>query len=146
MPTMASHQIRELDQQDISALLARNLIGRLAWLRGDRIDILPIRYFHRAGSIYGRTRPGGKLDDMDPAGTPVSFQVDEVQSLRRWRSVLIHGTLLISSADQEREDWLTGLGAIRRLDPTALREEDQWPERTQIFRIIIQSSTGRSMG
>jgi len=146
MPTVAPPQIRELDQADISAVLARNLIGRLAWMRGNRIDILPIRYFYRGSSIYGRTSPGGKLTEMDPAGTSVAFEVDEIQSMKSWRSVLVHGTLLISSADQEREDWLTGLGAIRRLDPTALREDDLWPERTQIFRIIIQDATGRALG
>jgi uncharacterized protein len=144
MHTMAP-QIRELDDLDIKAILARNLVGRLALFRDGQIDILPLHYVYWEGSIYGRTSPGGKLAAMDPGGTPVAFEVDEVQSMKKWRSVLIHGTFLVSSDDSGQEEWLRALGAVRRLDHQALRHTDPTPERTQIFRIVIHNATGRAM-
>jgi nitroimidazol reductase NimA-like FMN-containing flavoprotein (pyridoxamine 5'-phosphate oxidase superfamily) len=98
MQTMAP-RVRELDDLDIRAILARNLLGRLALFRDGQIDILPLHYVYWEGSIYGRTSPGGKLAAMDPGGTPVAFEVDEVRSMKKWRSVLIHGTFLLSSDD-----------------------------------------------
>ncbi len=146
MQQIVSHPIRELDQRDINALLARNLFGRLAWLRDGRIDVLPIRYVYADGSIYGRTSPGGKLLAMNPHGTAVAFEVDEVQSTRQWRSVLIHGTFVVAEADSGREEYLRALGTIRRMDHLALRDEDPTPERRELFRILIQSATGRAIG
>ncbi len=145
MQTMAP-RIRELDHRDIRAILSRNLVGRLGLLRDGRIDILPLHYVYWEGSIYGRTSPGGKLAAMNPSGTAVAFEVDEVQAMSRWRSVLIHGTLMLSSVDSGQEEWMRALGAVRRLDHLALRDNDPTPERDQIFRIVVHSATGRAMG
>ena len=142
----APAQIRELDQRDINAVLARNLVGRLAWLRDGDIDVLPIRYAYANGSIFGRTGSGGKLLKMDPEGTRVAFEVDEVQSTQRWRSVLVHGTFLLATPDAGREEWLRALGAIRRLEHEALRDDDPTPERRELFRIVIHDASGRAMG
>jgi uncharacterized protein len=146
MQQIAPLEIRELDQRDINSVLARNLVGRLAWLRDGEIDVLPIRYVYADGSIYGRTSAGGKLLAMDPQGTAVAFEVDEVQSTQRWRSVLVHGTFFIASPEAGAEEYMRALGAIRRLEHTALRDDDPTPERREIFRIIIHSASGRAMG
>jgi uncharacterized protein len=146
MQQIASPQIRELDQRDINSVLARNLFGRLAWLRDGRIDVLPIRYVYADGSIYGRTTAGGKLLAMNPHGTPVAFEVDEVQSTRQWRSVLVHGTFVVAEPEMGREEYLRALGTVRRMDHLALRDEDPTPERRALFRILIQDATGRAMG
>lgn len=146
MPTQDIAQVRELDRRDINALLARNFVGRLAFSRGDQIDVLPLSYVYVDGSIYGRTSEGGKLAAMSPSGTDVAFEVDEVQSRTSWRSVLVHGTLLLASADSGREEWMRALGAIRRLDRDALRDNDPAPHRSQIFRILVRDVTGRAMG
>jgi uncharacterized protein len=146
MQQIAPLKIRELDQRDINAVLARNLVGRLAWVRDGQIDILPIRYVYADGSIFGRTTAGGKLLAMDPYGTPVAFEVDEVQSTRQWRSVLVHGTFMVPDNDTSREEYMRALGVIRRLDHTALRDDDPNPERRELFRILIHNATGRAMG
>lgn len=146
MLTTSPVQIRELDSRDIRAVLARNLIGRIAWVRDGEIDVLPIRYVYSDGVIYGRTAAGGKLLAMDPDGTRVAFQVDEVQSTQRWRSVLMHGTFLLCDGEVGQEERLRALGTVRRADPHALREDDPTPERTELFRIVVHRSSGRAMG
>jgi nitroimidazol reductase NimA-like FMN-containing flavoprotein (pyridoxamine 5'-phosphate oxidase superfamily) len=139
-------RIRELDESDISSILARNSIGRLAFLRGDEIDVIPIQYVYREGSIYGRTSPDGKLTSMDPNGTVVAFEVDEIGSSRQWRTVLAHGTLRVVARDSGEEEWLRALGMIRRLQGAAFRQDDPSPNRTALFRIAVTKTTGRALG
>ena len=139
-------QVRELDERDIGSILARNTVGRLAFVRGEQIDVLPIQYVFQNGAIYGRTAAGGKLAAVNILGTRVAFEVDEIQSAHNWRSVLAHGTFYVVDRRSGDEAWLTALGIVRRLHRTALREDDSSPDRTEIFRIIIQNATGRALG
>jgi uncharacterized protein len=139
-------QVRSLDERDISSILARNTVGRLAFVRGEQLDILPIQYVYREGVIYGRTAAGGKLAAVNPLGTTVAFEVDEIQSARYWRSVLAHGTFHLVDRHSGHEEWLRALGIVRKLHPAALRQHDPRPDRTEIFRIVIHSTTGRAVG
>lgn len=137
-------EARTLDTADIESILVRNSIGRLAFIRGGRIDILPIQYVYRGGSIYGRTAEDGKLREIDGDGTEVAFEVDEIRSHRSWSSVLVHGTFHLLVPQREHEEWLRALGILRRVQKSALRGDDEHPERTQLFRIIVSSATGRA--
>ena len=136
----------ELEPSDINALLARNTVGRLAFARGGQIDVLPIQYVFRDGSIYGRTAAGGKLAALGSLGATVAFEVDEIHSARVWRSVLAHGTFYVLDSNSEREGWLTALQIVRRLHPDALLDDVARPERSQIFRIVVHDATGRALG
>lgn len=139
-------EVRLLDQHDITSVLARNSVGRLAFARGGQIDVLPIQYVYCDGSIYGRTSAGGKLAALHPSGAEVAFEVDEIQSSNTWRSVLTHGTLRVVTRDDGDEAWLHALGIVRRLHRNALRTEDPRPEHTEIFRIFIHDVSGRALG
>ena len=137
---------RELDRSDINALLARSRIGRLAFTREGEIDVLPVHYVYSAGSIYGRTATGGKLRHLDPAGAPVAFQVDEIRSLHDGSSVLVHGLFQVLAPLVEHEEWLRAVGLLRRLSPDTLREGDPMPQRSEVFRILVNRATGRVLG
>jgi len=137
---------RELDAQDIHAILARNTVGRLAFARGENIDVLPIQYVFRDGAIYGRTAANGKLVAAGDGGRRVAFEVDEIESAHSWRTVLTHGTLEVVDRSTGHEEWVRALGIVRRLFPAMLRREDPVPDRTEIFRIVVQSATGRALG
>lgn len=137
--------IRELDRPDVDAVLGRNIIGRLAYMREGRIDVVPINYVYWNGAIFGRTAAGGKLAHL-PEGTEVSFEVDEIRAGRDWRSVLVHGTFQLVSPENGDEGWMRALGAVRRFQKQALRREDPFPDRTQIFRIFVDEAKGRAMG
>lgn len=139
-------QVRELDERDIRSILTRNTVGRLAFLRGDQLDVLPIQYVYNDGAIYGRTAAAGKLTAINALGTTVAFEVDEIQSSRNWRSVLAHGKFYIVDSKSGQEEWVGALGVVRRLHPTAFRENDARPDRTEIFRIVIHDATGRALG
>lgn len=138
--------IRELDRSDIQSVLARNHVGRLAFLRDGEIDVLPVHYVYSAGCVYGRTATGGKLRHLDPAGTPVAFQVDEIRSMYDGTSVLAHGLFQVLSTAVEHEEWLRAVGLLRRLVANTLRDGDPAPHRSEVFRILVVRVTGRALG
>ena len=141
--------IRELDQAEIAAVLRRNHVGRIGYTRGGKVDIQPVHYVYEEGWIYGRTSYGSKYENIAKTAYqwwPVVFQVDEVEDLYRWRSVLVHGGFYILSRDpsrEERESWAHALEQVRKLDPAALGASDAVPFRTVLFRIAVQEATGR---
>jgi nitroimidazol reductase NimA-like FMN-containing flavoprotein (pyridoxamine 5'-phosphate oxidase superfamily) len=131
---------RALDASEMSAVLARNHVGRLAYTFHDHVDIVPVHYVYSDGWIYGRTSPGEKLVTLAHHKW-VAFEVDEVQGLYEWRSVVVRGGFYTLSGDDEA--WNHALALIRRLVPEALTDEDPAPFRTVLFRIAVQESTGR---
>jgi nitroimidazol reductase NimA-like FMN-containing flavoprotein (pyridoxamine 5'-phosphate oxidase superfamily) len=137
---------RQLDRSRIEAILSRNHIGRIAFARGNQVEIVPVHYVHSGDWIYGRTTPGGTIEKMGDPWWPVAFQVDEIDGLFDWRSVVVKGGLYVvppMGADWEREAWAEGVRALRALLPTALGEDDPVPERTTVFRIAVQETSGK---
>jgi nitroimidazol reductase NimA-like FMN-containing flavoprotein (pyridoxamine 5'-phosphate oxidase superfamily) len=145
MPTPRP-RIRELDVAECHALLDRHNVGRLALSHRDRVDIVPIHYVHDDGWLYCRTAAGGKLETA-AHNRWVAFEVDEVDALFDWQSVVIKGGLYIlrsEGSDQERERYERGVEIMRRLVPETMTPEDPLPERAILFRIHIDEITGRA--
>ncbi|HEY0930701.1 MAG TPA: pyridoxamine 5'-phosphate oxidase family protein [Gemmatimonas sp.] len=139
-------QFHVLNVAECEALLAAHHVGRLAYTFRDRLDIAPVHYVYRDGWIYGRTGPGAKMDIV--AHHPwVAFEVDEVDALFRWRSVVVHGRIEILDPDgtpHDRERYEIGLAAVRSLSPAALLVDDPSPHRDIIFRLPTSEMTGRA--
>lgn len=135
-----------LDRAECEALLATQHVGRLAYSFRDRVDIEPVHYVFYAGNIYGRTQYGAKVDVL--AHHPwVAFEVDRVESMFRWRSVVVHGRIefpdpLGSVADRDR--YAEGMAAFRTLLPTAFTTDDPTPGRELVFVLPVAEITGRA--
>ncbi len=139
-------QVRELDEGAIHSILARNYVGRIAFIANGRIEIRPILYVYSEGRIYGRTSPEAKLEVVGATGTPVAFEVDEVESMFRWQSVVAHGGLTVLSPEgAEREEWQHAIVLLRRLLKQTFTPADPVPDRSVIFRIVVQEINGREM-
>ena len=146
MITVTMPEARDLEERDVQAILARNITGRIAFLYEGEIEIRPIRYTYGDGSIYLRSAPDAALSAVDPEGARVGFEVDEIHTTQRWRSVVVRGTLFRIRREEEMEEWMRALGRLRRFVPNAFRLGDNVPERSEIFRLVIRSATGRAMG
>lgn len=141
--------IRELDRAAIDDVLARNRVGRIGYAKGNQMDIQPVHYVYSEGWIYGRTSYGSKYRAL--GGTaykwwPVVFEVDEVEDLFRWRSVLVRGGFYVltrEGSEADREIWQQALELLRGFLPETLQEGDPAPFRTILFRIAVQEATGR---
>ncbi|MBM3886183.1 MAG: pyridoxamine 5'-phosphate oxidase family protein, partial [Gemmatimonadetes bacterium] len=77
----------------------------------------------------------------------VAFEVDEVDTLFDWRSVVVRGGLYLLRAvgsEVERERYAQGVAAVRRLIPEAFTPDDPTPERAILFRIHVDELSGRA--
>lgn len=139
-------EIRELDRDEIDAILARNHVGRIGYSFRDRVDIEPIHYIYDGEQwIWGRTSPGAKITTIRH-NYWVAFEVDEVEGPSDWRSVIVHGGFYALPPDvsgPERETRERGIELLRSVAPATLTDEDPTPGRTIVFRIAVQDVTGR---
>lgn len=142
----ARPRVRVLARDEIEAVLGRNRIGRIAFSVDGSVDIEPISYVFHDGALYGRTSPGTMLTSVwhEPM---VAFEVDEVDALVRWRSVVVHGVFHRISSDgspAQRRRHRRAVELLRRVMPETLRVDDPFPGRTVVFRILIRHATGRA--
>ncbi|HET8654945.1 MAG TPA: pyridoxamine 5'-phosphate oxidase family protein [Longimicrobiaceae bacterium] len=146
MKASEAPSFHELDRSEIDEILTRNHVGRIAYARGNRVDIEPIHYVHSNGWVYGRTSPGRKVETTGESWWPVAFEVDEVEGLFRWRSVVVHGGFYVidpGGPEWEREEYERAVRLLRVLIPETGAEGDPVPFRTVLFRIAVQEATGR---
>lgn len=145
MTSTARPVVSALSSEEIDAILSRNWIGRLAFSLHDRVDIEPIHYVYDAPWIFGRMGMGAKLVTL-AHNQWCAFEVDEVEDLFDWQSVIVKGPITaFNSALGESDKYEQALAAIRRLVPNALREGDPAPERDVVFGIYASERTGRRM-
>lgn len=87
-------------------LLAENYIGRLGYIWKERAEIIPITYFYEAehNTLLSYSGQGSKIDAMRK-NPLITFQVDEIHSLEKWKSILLFGKF----------EELTGIDAKYRL-------------------------------
>lgn len=137
-------RFRKLTDRDCRALLRRYHAGRLAFTLRDMVDIEPISYVLDGAWLYARTAPGTKLAKLKH-NPWVAFEVDEITGPFDWSSVVVHGAAYFLSADAlDRRSYDRGTMLLRSVDSRALTHEDLMPERTAVFRIHIDSMTGRA--
>jgi nitroimidazol reductase NimA-like FMN-containing flavoprotein (pyridoxamine 5'-phosphate oxidase superfamily) len=136
----------ELDYRQCTAILDRNRVGRIAYAFHDQVDIAPVHYVRSGTWLYARTSSGAKLATLAHAPW-IAFEVDEMEGLFEWRSVIVHGTfyhLTPGGTSYDVAAWETGVEALRKLIPDAFKRTDPVPFRTEMFRISIDRMSGRS--
>ena len=146
MTKMTAPSFRELSQEECAEVLDRNHVGRVAFTFRDRVDVEPINYVYAHPWLHGRTALGTKLFTLQRHPW-VAFEVDEVEGLFDWRSVVVHGVVdLLNPAATPADDeaYADTLTQLRRLLPETLTVSDPFPGRAVLFRIHIDSLTGRA--
>jgi uncharacterized protein len=144
-------RFRVLRRAECEALLARNHVGRIAFAQGNRIDIIPLHYVFADGVLCARTAPETRLERTSQNfndAWPAAFEVDEVEELFRWRSVVVHGNFhaAVEGDDEwlrEKADWEKAAQAFRRLIPDAFTEKDPTRFRDVVIRVDVAEISGR---
>jgi len=84
--------IENLNKQEILSVLKRNYIGRIGCYFEDTPHIIPITYAFdlESGHIISHTREGfkSKIFRENPI---VCLQVEELENLNNWKSIIIYG-------------------------------------------------------
>src|SRR5690606_3630448 len=79
-----------LTDKQIDHVLNSQIIGRLGSCVGDKIYIVPVSYVYHEGYIYVRAKEGMKVEMMRQ-NPKVCFQVDAIDNMVNWRSVVVWG-------------------------------------------------------
>jgi nitroimidazol reductase NimA-like FMN-containing flavoprotein (pyridoxamine 5'-phosphate oxidase superfamily) len=131
-----------LSRAQCMKLLARNHVGRLAYTFRDAVDIVPLHYAYEDEWIYVRTS-GPKLAKLRHHRW-VAFEVDEIFAMYDWSSVVVHGAVyLLDRSSVVTDTWETAVRVLQRHFPDAFTDRDPVPFRTAVFRIHVDSVSGR---
>ena len=141
----------ELTGPQINTLLANNVLGRIGCHDMGQSYVVPITYVFDDDSIIGHSAPGKKIDMMR-SNPRVCFQVDQMEDMGNWQSVIAWGLFEELKGDE-------ALRAItlfvRKLSPYITSETsrpthgfnlekfDPQEMKSIIFKIRIGKKTGR---
>lgn len=141
----AAVEFRDLTGEEIDAILTRNNVGRLAFAFHDRVDIQPIHYVYADGWLYGRTSEGEKTGTLQH-NQWVAFEVDEIEDVFTWRSVVVHATFTMIDPEESEAAaaiWEKAANKISMVVPKAFTDEDPVPFRDVLFRMYVNNVRGR---
>lgn len=96
-------------------------------------------------SAYGRTSEGEKITTLEH-NRWVAFEVDEVEDIFNWRSVVVHGSfwkLHPQGSPHAEELWTHAADLVSRIVPGALTDRDPVAFRHALFRIAVGDASGR---
>ncbi len=79
-----------LNDVQINALLTSELVGRLGCSLNNQPYVVPVAYAYDGDYIYGHTSEGLKIE-MLRKNPLVCFEVDRIDDMANWRSVIIIG-------------------------------------------------------
>jgi nitroimidazol reductase NimA-like FMN-containing flavoprotein (pyridoxamine 5'-phosphate oxidase superfamily) len=132
---------RDLSERECRELLARNHVGRIAYQIKGYVNIVPLGYVYHGDWLACRTQEGSKVSVLRQSPY-VAFEVDEVEGLFDWKSVVVQGSWY--EEDRPTSGREETLAAIRAVAPEVLTADDPTPFRDILFRIHIREITGRA--
>lgn len=80
----------KLTTPEIERLLTKEVVGRVGCTDGHMVYVVPISYAYDGEYIYCHTHEGLKVDIMRK-NPVVCFEVDHLQNMANWESVVAHG-------------------------------------------------------
>lgn len=81
----------QLSPEQIELVLRSQVVGRIGCQAEDRIYVVPISYAYDGEYVYAHSGDGMKLRALR-ARPAVCFEVEQIDDLANWRSVIAWGT------------------------------------------------------
>lgn len=144
----------QLTSNEIEELLSSEITGRIGCHADGMTYVVPITYAYRTGVVYCHTAEGQKIRMMRK-NPDVCFEVDRIEDIGNWKSVVANGRFqeLEGRAALEAMDVLIGrFAALERREGAhpsyVFRVSDAEPARADggaivLFRIRLTEKTGR---
>ncbi|HEY0380388.1 MAG TPA: pyridoxamine 5'-phosphate oxidase family protein [Pyrinomonadaceae bacterium] len=107
-------RVEDMPLEEMKALLGRIGYGHLGCAREGRPYVVPMNYAYDGEALYVFTTEGMKTSFME-ANPEVCLQVEEVESPRRWQSVMVTGRAERLTSQEEKE---SAMQLITRTNPT----------------------------
>lgn len=143
----------QLNHSEMEELLRSSLVGRVGCHANGRTYVVPVAFVYEEGSIIGHSAQGLKMQMMRE-NPHVCFEVDAMQDLGNWRSVIAWGKFEeLHGAEADR----AMAALLARLLPLAATSETSHPpkdlthqHRAQlgelpaiVYRIRLDQMSGR---
>lgn len=144
--------IGTLNHHQIAAFLSGQLVGRIGFRMGTKVSVIPIAFAYEDGFIYAHSKDGEKVKAMRKY-PQVCFQVDSIDNLANWRSVLVWGDFeeVTRTAERQRAMALINdkISPFTNSETTMILAQPMAPRvvekplRTVVYRIRIREVSGR---
>ena len=135
----------ELTGRQIEDLLHSEVIARIGCLSDRGVYVVPVTYVYDDTYVWGHAMDGAKLAAMR-THPQVCVEVEHVDDLSNWRSVIAWGTF----EECHGADWDAGLALlVERIMPLLTLPAGQSPpdlsalRRGSVYRIRLETKTGR---
>lgn len=142
----------ELTDQQIDFVLHTQVIGRIGCQTKDKLYVVPITYAFDGECIYAFTKEGLKINAMRQ-NPEVCFEVDIIENMANWRSVIVWGKYRELTDEAERKaglkllmDKITPMRTSETVKPKPQRMAPQIVERERkpiVIEIRLKEKTGR---
>ena len=142
-----------LTNEQIDYVLQTEVVGRIGCYDGNEVYVVPVTYVYHDGYIYAHSKEGRKVKAMRK-NPDVCFQVDAIDNMANWRSVIAWGRYEELVGDKAQNEGMKIL--VDRLTPLLTSETvrptlgpSHPPEvlekgfKAVAYRIKITRSTGR---
>jgi nitroimidazol reductase NimA-like FMN-containing flavoprotein (pyridoxamine 5'-phosphate oxidase superfamily) len=143
----------KLTDAQIDQVLHTQFVGRIGCHNAERMYVVPVTYVYHNGYIYAHSKEGMKVKLMR-ANPQVCFQVDTMENMTNWRSVIVWGRYEELKSETEQRDGMTIM--MDRLTPFMTSETIRPSHSTShppqvvekglkavVYRIKVQEKTGR---
>jgi nitroimidazol reductase NimA-like FMN-containing flavoprotein (pyridoxamine 5'-phosphate oxidase superfamily) len=143
----------ELTDVQIEQVLHTQYVGRIGCYAEGKIYVVPVTFVYDAGYIYAHSKDGLKVQMMRK-NPRVCFQVDAMENMTNWRSVIVWGEYQELKGEKEQSAGMKIM--IDHLAPfmtsETVRPTQPYPHAPEIvekgfkavaYRIKVTESTGR---
>lgn len=145
--------INVLTNDQIDLILRSHIIGRIACNSKVRLYIVPLAFVFDGKDIYAHAKEGLKISMMR-SNPNVCFQVDDIENMGNWRSVIVWGKYeelktksLQAKAFKLLNDRFTPLRTSESVKPSyGIAKGPESVEKklkAVFFRILIKEKSGR---
>lgn len=144
--------IGTLNSYQIENFLRSQVVGRLGCSAKGKTYIVPIAYFFDGKDVYGHTKEGMKTEMMRQ-NPRVCFEVDHIQNMANWQSVIAWGKyeeLKGKKAEEALQSLVNRIQPISTSEVSVPRHSLERPHapvrrdiKPVVFRIRIEKATGK---
>ena len=142
-----------LSDAQIDRLLRTETVGRIACATDGRVYAVPVTYVYDGAAIYGHTGEGMKVRMMRQ-NPNVCFEVDRMQSMTDWQSVVawgrfeeLRGTAAAHAMGLLMDRLLpltpSETASPHDIEPSTVHRSDVAGRPVVVYRIILTEKTGR---
>lgn len=141
-----------LTSHEIEELLRNQILGRIGCHADGKTFVVPIAYAYDGKYLYGHSKEGMKVNMMR-RNPKVCFEVDHMENMANWRSVIVQGDYEELFGDAARKAMgyfmaklkphLASQTSMPTHGYTQFHATDQSSIDTVVFRVKVKEKTGK---